>query len=306
MSSIDRNQALQISHPDVEGSYVKTNPTDQLLPRIAKLGVRGDSLQVTAVNTLALASFIVSGGTADATPTTYDASARVFPLRRIATKVEVNGDIGQNVSQINDVMEQQIQAKMMAMWNAVSDGLINGTGGDPQPAGLATLAAENANSFSNATASLTLANLDSMIRLVRPWDGDTQRAFVMNRGRYAKVTALAHAAGFDLTFMPDRILGKPVAHYMGIPILVSDYISDTETDTTTSVYLVVLGLREGDPQLGGLVWGYNLDTGPGIRADGPHRSSGATDLLFATLELNIAFASQSIGSVLRLSGVGLS
>ncbi len=67
-----------------------------------------------------------------------------------------------------------------------------------------------------------------------------------------------------------------------------------------------IGRRRVHPQLDGLVWCYNLDTGPGIRADGPHRSSGATDLLFATLELNIAFASQSIGSVLPLSSVGLS
>ena len=303
--SIDHSQALLISHPDVEGSYVKTNPTDQLLPRIAKLGVRGDSLQVTAVNVLATASFIVSGGTADASPTTYETTARVFPLRRIATKVEVDGASAQNVSQINDVMEQQIQAKMIAMWNAVSDGLINGSGSDPAPAGLVTLAAENGNSFSNGGANLSLAKLDTMISLVRPWDGDTPRAFVMNRGRYAKLTALTHAAGFDLTFMPDRILGKPVAHYMGIPILVSDFITDAETDTTTSVYLVVLGTREGEPQLGGLVWCYNQDTGPGIRVDGPHRSSGATDILFATLELNICFASKSIGSVLRLSSVGL-
>jgi hypothetical protein len=32
---------------------------------------------------------------------------------------------------------------------------------------------------------------------------------------------------------------------------------------------------------------------------------GSTYILFATLELNICFGSQSIGSVLRLSGVGL-
>ena len=305
MSSIDRAQAILISHPEVLGSYLKTNPSDQLLPRIAKMGVRGDSLQVASVLALATAPFIVSGGTSDASATTYDGSARVFPLRRIAAKVEVNGDIAQNVSMINDVMEQQIQAKMIALWNAVGDGLINGSGSDPAPAGLMTLAAENSNSSSNGGSNLSLAALDAMISLVRPWDGDTPRAFVMNSGRYAKLTALTHAAGFDLTFLPDRSLGKPVAHYMGIPILVSDFIGDAEAGSKTSVFLVVLGTREGEPQLGGLVWYYNQDTGPGIRVDGPHRSSGSTDLLFSTLELNIGFASLSVGSVLRLSSVGL-
>ena len=57
MSSISRAQALLISHADVLGSYVKTNATDQLLPRIPKMGVRGDSLQAAAVSTLATASF---------------------------------------------------------------------------------------------------------------------------------------------------------------------------------------------------------------------------------------------------------
>jgi len=305
MSSISRPQALMISHADVLGSFMVGNTTDQLLPRIPKLAIRGDALQLAVVDTLATASFISSGGTADASETTYETDARSFPLRRIATKVEVNGDIAQNVSMINDVFEQQIQAKMIAMWNTVGDKLINGTGSDPQPAGLVTLGAENTLSFSNATANLSFANLDTMISLFSPWDGDTPRAFVMNSGRYKKLSALAHAAGFDLTIMPDRILGKPLAHYMGIPILVSDFITDTETSTTTSVYLVCLGTREGEPQFGGLVWGYNEDTGPGIRVDGPHRTSGTTDLLFATLELNICFASQSIGSVLRLSSVGL-
>ena len=152
----------------------------------------------------------------------------------------------------------------------------------------------------------TLAKLDEMIRLLRPWDGDTQRAFVMNRGRYAKFVALCHAAGFDPAIVPDRILGKPLAHYMGVPVLVSDFITDTETLVTTSVYLACLGTREGEPQFGGLVWFYNRDTGPGIRVDGPHRTSGTTDLLFSTLELNIGFASLSTGSVLRMSSVGLS
>ena len=53
------------------------------------------------------------------------------------------------------------------------------------------------------------------------------------------------------------------------------------------------------------MWVFNQGTGPGIRADGPHRSSGSTDILFSTLELNIGFASLSIGSVIRMSNVGL-
>jgi hypothetical protein len=303
MSSITRAQGLLISHADVLGAYVKSNATNQLLPRIPKMGVRGDSLQVAAVNTLATAGFISSGGTPDASATTYDSAARSFPLRRIATTVEVNGDIAQNVSMINDVFEQQIEAKMIAMWNAVGERLISGTGVDPLPSGLETLAAEHPDGVIALGSALTLAALDDMIRRVRPWDGDTLRAFVMNRGQYVKLTTLSHAAGFDLEIRPDAILGKPIAHYMGIPVLVCDWITDTESTNKTSVYLVILGSRDGEPQYGGLVWFYNETTGAGIRVDGPHRTSSAVDLLFATLELNIGFASMSTGSVLRTSTI---
>ncbi len=306
MSSLSRAQALQISHPDVDGSYVKSNNNDQLLARIPKLSVRGDSYQCAAVETLATASFILSGGVADASETTYEANARNFPLRRIAAKVELNGDIAQNVSMINDVFEEQIQAKMVAMWNAVGDGLINGNGTDPNPVGLVTLAVSHPDGAIDAAgAALTLANLDDMIRRVRPWDGNTRRAFVMNRGQYAKVIQAAHAAGFDLPVMPDMMLGRALVHYCGVPLLVTDWIADTENTNKTSVYLVILGPREGEPQYGGLVWFYNAETGPGIRVDGPHRTSGTGDLLFATLELNIGFASLSTGSVLRRFNIAL-
>jgi hypothetical protein len=118
------------------------------------------------------------------------------------------------------------------------------------------------------------------------------------------MAGLARTAGFELSVRPDPVLGRPLPHYTGIPLLVSDWITDTESGTKTSVYLVILSAREGEPQLGGLVWGYNPETGAGIRVGGPYRTNAsAADLLFSTLELNLAFASLSTGSVLRLSNV---
>lgn len=306
MASITRTEALLVSHAQVLGAYIDTNETDQLLTRIPKLKVVGDSLQVTKytrASQLATSSFVTSGGTADASATSYTSPARSFPLRRIATRVEVAGDVAQNVSMINDVFEEQIQAKMLSMWNTVSTKLIYGTNADPEPAGIQQLASEHPDGVGSLGTGVTLAALDTMIQRVRPWDGGSPRAFVMNRGQYSKVAAAAHASGFDLPILPDPVLGKPVAHYMGVPLLVSDFITDTESTTKTSIYLVYLGRREGEPQFGGLVWFYNGDTGPGIRVDGPMRTSGTTDLLYATLELNIGFASLSTGSVYRMSNI---
>ncbi len=306
MGSVSRAQALLLSHPDVQGAYVQDAPTDQLLPRLPKMAVEGDSLQVTKVDTLATASFISSGGAADNSATSYDATARKFELRRVAAKVEVTGDVAQNVSAINDVFEQQIQAKMLAIWEAVGEKLIYGDGVDPNPFGLETLASQHPNGpIDNGGALLALADLDEMIQHVRPWDGSQPRAFVMNREQYKNLGGLAATAGIRLPFAPEPILGREVAHYMGVPILVSDYIKTDETSSpdTTSVYLVFFGPREGEPQLGGLVWFYNEDTGAGIRVDGPHRTSATQDLLYADLELNIGFASLSTGSVLRMHNI---
>ena len=304
MSSITRAQALLISHANVLGSYVQSNNTDQLLPRIPKMPIVGDALQVAAVDALATAAFIISGGTADASATTYEASARSFPLRRIAAKVEVNGDIAQNVSEINDVFEQQIQAKMIAIWNEVGDQP------DQRPRHRPRSVRSGHACGREPQRRRRRRRLDA--HACRPRRGDdvgaalgrdTPRAFVVNRGQYARITGLLYTAGATPQFMPDRLLGESVLHYMGIPVLVSDWITNTESTDKTSVYLVILGPREGDPQYGGLVWGYNQQTGPGIRVDGPHRTSGTTDLLFATLELNIAFASLSTGSVARIMNI---
>ncbi len=304
MASVTKTQALLLSHPQVLGAYIGTNQSDQLLPRIPKMMVRGDSLQCTDVDVLATAGFISSGGNADDSATTYDTTARQFDLRRIAAKVEVTGDIAQNVSMINDVFEQQIQEKMVSIWNAVGNKLIYGDGTDPDPVGLQTLASENPGGGVDAGSTpLALSMLDALIELVTPWDGGQPRAFVMNKGQYSAFADACHTAGFTPPIGPDPVLGLPVVHYMGIPVLVTDFILNDENTDHSSVYLVHMGPREDEPQFGGLVWFYNEDTGAGIRVDGPHRTSDPEDLLYADLEINIGFATLSTGSVARLENL---
>ena len=303
MASITRAEALLLSHANVLGAYLKTNESDQLLGRIPRIGVRGDSLQATDVETLASAPCTGSGGTADATATAYASPARSHAVRRIATKVEVNADIAQNVSMINDVFDEQIQAKMVAMWRTVGTKLIYGDDTDPDPMGLQSMAALHPDGVGNLGGALTLAAVAEMTKHVRPWDASTPRAFVMNRGQYVKLLAAAWASGFNLEVCPDPILAQPLVHFLGVPVLISDFITDTEPTNKTSIYHLILGPRNGEPQHGGLVWFYNEDMGPGIRRDGPHRNSGTADTLFATLDLNFGFAALSLGSVYRLSNI---
>jgi hypothetical protein len=190
----------------------------------------------------------------------------------------------------------------------VGSQLIYGDNVDPDPAGLVTFGAEHPAGVlapaGGAGAPLALADLDTLIRTQRPWDGGQPRFFVMNSQKYSDFFALCRAAGFHPCFEPDPVLGRPLASYAGVSILVSDFILDTESADTTSVYLVHLGPREGDPQLGGLLWLYAESTGPEIRADGPHRDSDVADTLYVNLDLNIAFATLSTGSVVRMAQLG--
>ena len=240
---------------------------------------------------------VSSGGNADASPTTYTTPARKFELRRIPAKVELDGAIAQNVSMINDIFEEQIQAKQIAMWNAVSEALITGDNVTPNPAGLEFFAAEHPGGvLPGGGVAISLTMLDDMIQAVRPGDGSQPRVFVVNRFQYAKLCQAARSDGFMLCCKPDPVLRRDVLTYASVPILVSDFISNDEGGAgTTSAYLVHLGPREGEPQYGGLVWFYNEDTGAGIRVDGPHRTSGAEDLLYIDLDLNIGFATLSTG-----------
>ncbi len=304
MSSVSRTDALLLSHPSVLGSYVGINNTDQLLPRIPKLPVMGDGYQVTAVATLGGAAFVTSGASVDVVATTYTSPARNRELRRIAAKAEVAGDIAQNLSMINDIFQQQIEAKSVSIWNTVGDKLINGLGTDPEPAGLEVFASENPLGVVDAGGvNLTFAHLHALIEGMRPWDGGQLRYFVMNRDMYSDLLTLANTAGFRLECKREPILNRPVLHYAGVPVLVTDWIPNDEGTANTSVYIVHLGTRESEAQFGGLVWCYNEDTGAGIRVDGPHRTSAATDLLYADLDLNIAFATQSTGAVYRVKNI---
>jgi hypothetical protein len=124
----------------------------------------------------------------------------------------------------------------------------------------------------------------------------------MNSSQYTHLLGLARAAGFTLDYAPDPILGRSLATYGGVSILVSNFIPNDEGagNDETSIYFVHMGTRDGDNLLGGLVWFYSEDTGPGIRVDGPHRTSQATDTIFADLEINIGFASLSANAVLGM------
>jgi len=302
MSSDNREPSRAGSRSDGLGHLPTSSATEQLLPRIRKVGLRFVP-KSPAVQGQAPTADSQARGRPDSS--TEEVAARQILCGRITARIEVAGDLRENEPIIKEIFEGQIDRKVAEMWNAVRDQLVYGPGVSPHLSGLVVLGGENPRSFSNGGGDLSLASLDALIERSLPAGVGMTLAFVMNSGRFQRLESLAQGAGLDLAISPDPVLGERIAHYKGIPILVTDAISDTETGATTSVYLVRLGTSAGAPQVAELAWCYNADQGPGIQVDGPRWDPEVPDLLCATLELCIGFASKSNGSVLRLSDVGL-
>lgn len=84
---------------------------------------------------------------------------------------------------------------------------------------------------SNASATLALADIDYLIDLIKP---GTPNALLVSRRARRKITALARASGSVMRETHDD-LGRPVAHYADIPLIVSDRVPCNFDDSTTGV-----------------------------------------------------------------------
>jgi hypothetical protein len=310
MSLLSETLARQSAVPDGLYPYVRTLENDQLTPRLTAtaIPIHGDSLQIPAILGLTLPAYTLAGDTIDSLATEYEATARRYFLRNIRAQVQVSGKVAQAVSDSRgvDLFRSQIDAKMLGMWSSVGSRVLYGTDVDPQPAGLITLADQNPNGLIDASgAASSLTTLDNMIELMSPVDGGSPLAFVMNSRQFKRMTSLACSLGCGFQFMPDPVLGRNLLHYMGIPLLRSDYILNTEeaTSNRTSIYLVYLGARPQEPLLGGLVWFYKEDIGLPIQVSPPARSSDPIDVMYCDLELIHGLASLSKNAVLRTRNI---
>jgi hypothetical protein len=97
-------------------------------------------------------------------------------------------------------------------------------------------------------ATLTLAKLDELIDLVK---GGAPDLLLMSKRTRRSLNSLARAAG---TFLQtDRnAFGQMVQYYDGIPVGVSDYISDAKTVGTSNDCSTVYAMQFGEGALAGL------------------------------------------------------
>jgi len=108
----------------------------------------------------------------------------------------------------------------------------------------------------------TFSKLDEMIDKVKPGPPD---ALIMSRRSRRQIKKLARSQGWDLALSQPSGLNRPINFYNDIPILVNDFITDTEDcvdggfggktgDDTTSIF----GVKFGAEGLHGIDGGQGL------------------------------------------------
>lgn len=222
-------------------------------------------------------------------------------LRILIGDVDVDKFIQETESDQQSQKAIQIAAKAKSLGRLYKNALINGnaTTNSKEFDGLAALSAgDSAQVISAGTngAALTLSMLDQLLDTV-PNGAD---AIVMRSGTLRAFRSLLRAAGG--TTAADYQLaafGRPMLTHNGVPILVNDFISATETagtaTATTSIYAVRLNEYDG---LHGLYGG--RDAGVRVEEIGTVQNKDATR---TRLKWYAGLALKSTKSLARLQGI---
>ena len=228
-------------------TIVKDSPILEKLPFIQ---ITGNSLKYNREKTLPSAAFYapVTGTWAASPPTFEQCSASLSVL---GVDADVDNFLKSTRSNVQDLEAACIELAAKAVRHKFEDTFLNGdtsvdtksfdgidkltTGGQ-----VATMGANG--------ASLTLAKLDEVIDLVK---GGPPALLLMSKRTRRSLNNLARTSGSFL--QADRNeFGQMMQYYDGVPVGVSDYISDAKTVGTSADCSTVYAMQLGEGALAGL------------------------------------------------------
>jgi hypothetical protein len=230
-----------------------------LLGMLPFMEVTGTAVTYNREATMPAASFYDVGDTwTEATPTFTQITAS---LKILGGDADVDNFLQTTYADPNDIEAEVVASRAKAIAHLFSDSFFNGD------------SSINAKSFDGLTkvltgtgqeiaagvngAQLTLDMMDQMIDLIMPGKPD---ALFLSRRTRRKLSSLRRASGNLLETGVDAF-GRRALFYDGIPLVVDDFISDTQTQGTSgavcsSIYGVkfgqgvgVLGLEHGGLQI---------------------------------------------------------
>lgn len=209
--------------------------------------VNGKAYVYNRENTLSEADFlspndIVNEGASDVTPVTV-------VLKIIAGDVDVDKFMIATESDTNDQLAIQLAQKSKGITRMFRRALINGdSSANPKSFdGLAKLTPASQTLVADANgAPVTLALLDELRDLVT----NGADAFVMNRATWRAIKGLLRSYnGNTAEMMMVKDFGVPIPALDGLPVVLDDFISTTETvgtnHNTTSIYAARFNEADG-------------------------------------------------------------
>ncbi len=257
--AMTKAQAASLSNDILLRGVVETIVMESaILSFLPFMEVTGTSLSYTREATMPAVSFYDVGATwTEATPSFMKAAANLTILGGDAV---VDNFLQATFTDTNDIEAEVIASRAKAVAHKFSDTFFNGDvavdtksfdGITKQtPAGQTIAAGANG-------GALTLDLMDQLIDLVKP--GRPDALFLSKRTR-RKLSSLRRASGAILETDVDQF-GQRVLSYDGIPLVVDDFVSDTQAKGTSgnvcsSVYALkfgqgvgVLGLEHGGIQV---------------------------------------------------------
>jgi HK97 family phage major capsid protein len=227
-------------------TIVQDSPILQTLPFIE---IVGNGLTYNRENTNPNATFFDVGDTwSEATPTFTQITTT---LKIVGGDADIDNFLLTTRSNIEDLQAAIVRLKAKAVQQKFEDTFINGdTSVDTKSfdgIDKMTTGGQAASMGANG-ASLTLAKLDELIDLVK---GGPPAMLLMSKRSRRSLNNLARGSG---TFLQtDRNeFGQMVQFYDGVPVGVSDYISDAKTVGTSTDCSTIYAMQMGEGALAGL------------------------------------------------------
>ncbi len=218
----------------------------QLLQLLPFMEVTGTAVTYNREATMPAVSFYDAGDTwTEATPTFTQVTAN---LKILGGDADVDNFLQATYADPNDLEAEVIASRAKAVAHKFSEGFLIGDSAVDAKSfdGLAKLipASQRIDAGVNGGA-LTLDLMDQMMDLVRPGRPDV---LMMSKRSRRKLSSLRRASGNLLETDRDQF-GLRALFYDGIPIVVDDFVPDTETLGTgtalSSIYALKLGQGVG-------------------------------------------------------------
>jgi hypothetical protein len=231
-------------------TIIKDSPILQSLPFIE---IVGNGLTYNRESTAATAAFFDVGDTwTESTPTFAQITAT---LKIMGGDADIDNYLIATRSNVQDLEVAVIQLKAKAVQQLFEETFISGDSvANPKAFDGIDKLCEPGQTLSMGVngASLTLDKLDELVDTVK---GGKPEMLLMSRRSRRIINKLARTAGTFLETDRDQF-GQMMQYYDTIPIGVSDYIADDQTQGTSSDCSTIYAMQFGEGAVAGL-------TGPG-------------------------------------------